>query len=368
MSNKNYFSLLVNEIEESEHGLLLKGIVHGSLQVYENCFLFNTTLKIFPVSIDEILKDSRSVDKVEEGEEVQLRLLNIDKGDVARFSALSSQAPQTTLDIKKDIENPYLLAVSYDYNLYYQDKAFMSLFVYLIVHGNYPVPVSMDKQPTQVSENQAKIEKDTNMKFLTLRRDQDGAAFIPLFTDKNTLSIDKLPESYRKGGLVMSFQDLVKFGMNADGLLLNPFGPKTIPLPKKFLQSILDNEAYQKEFKNKGKLKQVKGKKGKKLFFSIVEDNEETKLLKETLIAFARIHSQITRIDLLLQKDEDDDEMYLVVLQAPTSQQKDFYGQLNTALKPYCNKVSKLGFVDYAKASHLHEFLSKNAPIWPPLA
>jgi hypothetical protein len=98
----------------------------------------------------------------------------------------------------------------------------------LIRSANFIIPMQHEGPAEVLEDGKLKFNKDTKIRFLVMKT-PDGKQFLPLFTDM--IEFGKKPADELWNAAVFSYQDILKFVQDKDGIRINPHGQQIV-IPK----------------------------------------------------------------------------------------------------------------------------------------
>lgn len=368
------FTFLVEDTFQLEDGkgVVVVGNAHGTIAVNDAVYIMHAgsnTITLAEISGMES-SERKPIASVSDGP-VALRLVDIkDKKDVQKYSVLTSIRPQTQTDVNTAVENPSLLGLSMEYAKFSKDMEYLNLLIGEIVHAHFITPLYMNQEPEKSGDGSCTLHSGQTMGFLSLKDpDTEGKSLFPVFTDWGALSEWKnvFDEKHPARTLIVRFPDCTAITRKAgDGIVINPFGPMSIVLPDRLIQSIIGSDRYQSEFgENAGpQVKKVKAEKDTKIMVGLPRETPEVQNIKENLVIYARAQKDIRRVDLLLKMDEKNERTYLCIVDCPKESTEKHFGSIYNAIKPYASEIPIIDFTLYENADFVRDILDKNEPVY----
>lgn len=239
------FTMLVEDAKqlEGDKGIQLAGIVYGDIQLGDLVYFIFPNNMIMHSRIDgiEIGPDQNS--NTAKNQRVVLWFEEIkDINCVPKYTVLTSIHPQGSVSENSAVENPQLLGLSRDYHRLVKDPNYFNVFVFVLCHAYFLVPVKTTAEGTDASKVQFPALKEPNNK---------GKSLFPVFTD--WIAVVGWQQLFDEGrppkAVILRFPDIVNI-CKGNGMILNPFGPTAVALPDKLLEEIVNLEGYKQEFEN----------------------------------------------------------------------------------------------------------------------
>jgi len=242
------FYILTEDEKETrlESSVEVQGTVGGTIKTGDEIYIYRKDGKVIPSTVKALFTLGADESKNETQEasncraavqfEVDLEKAGFkDEAAVPMFSVITGIKPATG-DIKRaPVENPLLLGLTLSYNKYKENPEYLKTFLTALVQGRFAVPARDSGNNPQNGKKKLQI--------ITLKKNPDDTArTLPLFTDLAALSMGSkamFDEQHKPTIIVMNFAE-VKAHSEKDTLdvILNPFGPVGITIPKKMLDSI----------------------------------------------------------------------------------------------------------------------------------
>ena len=355
---KGRFTMLVKGCKD-EGSILLVGDVYGTVKKEDVTVLFKdgkvSHLKVAKL-IDSTGNDCESVTDAY----AKIGFENIDKGDDFKYALITNIDFQIESDVNKDVENPYILGLLYEYDNNYKDEDFINLFFREMVMSHYLLPVRMSEDFK--GSGSTVLKKDTKIDIYGIEL-QGGINALPVFTDWTALKnwSDKGPANWKMETIIESFPDIVGFLKGEGGFIINPYGPQSFYMNSESISSIVNSPGYQSQFGD-AKIETKVAKGGEKNFLGYPPDNEEVAAIKKRLVAFGNAHSEINLIDMMLRVDETGTKSYLIITDIDDSDVRKYYKDIYNSCRDLLREVVYLDFATLEQAD-----FAKNMMKQPPL-
>lgn len=115
-------------------------------------------------------------------------------------------------------------------------------------NAQFIVPMQHEGPVTQLEDGRMKFGKDTQIRFLVMKT-PDNKQYLPIFTDM--IEFSKKPADANWNAAVFSYQDILKFVQDKDGIRINPHGQQIV-IPKDRMM-VLEMAGHQADVMNKKK-------------------------------------------------------------------------------------------------------------------
>lgn len=239
------FTMLVEDARqlEDEQGIQLAGIVYGNIQLGDLVYFILPNNMIMYSRIDGIeIGAGQNANKAENQKVVLLfeDIKNINA--VPKYTVLTSIHPQDKPEEQSAVENPQLLGLSRDFHRLAKDQNYFNIFVYVLCHSYFLVPVKTPGADV--------VEGEGQVQFPALKDPKNPSkSMLPIFTD--WIAVVGWQELFEEGkppkAVILRFPDVVNI-CQGSGMILNPFGPTAVMIPGELLEQIVNVEGYKKEF------------------------------------------------------------------------------------------------------------------------
>ena len=239
------FTLVVEDAKqlEDEKGIQVAGILYGNIQLGDLVYFILPNNMIMYSRIDGIEIGAGQNANKAENQRVVLLFEDIkDINCVPKYTVLTSIHPQDRAEESSAVENPQLLGLSRDYHRLVKDPNYFNVFVYVLCHAYFLVPVKTNGESA-----------DAQIQFPALRDPVDEKKSIfPVFSD--WYAIAGWQQIFEEGkppkAVILRFPDVVNI-CKGSGVMLNPFGPTAVMLQDKLIEEITNLDGYKLEFENK---------------------------------------------------------------------------------------------------------------------
>lgn len=357
---------------QDNQGAIVAGILYGEVQKEDAVYVIYPNGTIALTKVDGIEVGPGQEALRAENQKVTIRLNDLKEGkQVPKYTVLTSIRPQTTVDVNTSIENPQLLALSMDYPRWSKDMTYFNLLIYVICHAHFVVPISLNREPVNNGNTAVTFQKETQIRFPSLQDPTDKSRPIfPIFTDWRALSSWKnlFDEKHPAKSMVMSFPDVVGVSKKS-GVVINPFGPTAVTLPKEMIERIVNMEGYKQEFVEKRQegVKKIEMSKEAKIVVGVPKETNEIKLIKDALITYAKSNREIKRVDFLLKMDEKKEKAYLCIVDCPEEQAEKLFQSMYKAAAPYFGEIKLMEFLISGKTQLAKDVANEKSCIYEEL-
>lgn len=239
------FTMLAEKVIllEGGQGIQVTGVIYGNLQLDDLVYFILPNNMIMYSRVDGIeIGEGQSAGKAE-NQGVVLFFKDIkDVNCVPKYTVLTSIHPQDRTEEQATVENPHLLGLSRDFHRLSGDSEYFNIFIYVLCHAYFLVPVKTPEGGGKEMEGQ--------VQFPSLKDPKNpNKTLFPVFTDWLTLVGWQalFEEGKPPKAVVLRFPEAVNI-CKGSGMILNPFGPTAIMISDKLIEQIVNVEGYKKEF------------------------------------------------------------------------------------------------------------------------
>lgn len=258
----NRFTYVVEETFPltGKWGTIVVGDVHGKVTVGDELYILSPVGNTFTKARLDGIEVNDTPVKTAENQGASLRFGSM-QGDkkIPKYSVISNIPPQQKLDINVAVENPFLLGFIAAYQKLRKSKSFLNILIFHVVHSYLLAPIHTDSEPVDRGDGRSGFKPGTKIRFLSVsnQSSQNTHAF-PVFTHWGAVAKWKnvFDENHPPRTMILRFPecvDIISKTENNDGIVINPFGPVALHLPRTLIDGIINSPGYQKEFGNKGK-------------------------------------------------------------------------------------------------------------------
>ncbi|MBQ6695838.1 MAG: enhanced serine sensitivity protein SseB C-terminal domain-containing protein [Lachnospiraceae bacterium] len=360
------FTLMVEEchkINEDTEAIIV-GNLKGTIRKGDTVYVIHPSGRVGITKVQDLEVGPGRATEEATDEKVALTLTDIkDKNVVPRFTVLTSIRPLPYgEEINKDtkVENPWLLGLSMDYAQWVQDNNYLNILIFVICHTNFVVPVSVTPNPNGGNE--------PLLRFPSLQNPADRTQNVfPVFTDDAAL--DKwegiFDENHPKNTTNLKFPEILSI-CNGTGMVINPFGPTPILLSPQQISQIVNMEGYKQEFgaKEGENVQKAPMEQGANVMVGVPKENEEIRMIKEAIVAFAQQTAEIKRVDFLLKVDIKQERAYMCVVDCEEELAPTLFNSIYQAAAPYFKEVQRMEFLLHGKSKIAVDAVSEKSVIY----
>ena len=285
-----------------------------------------------------------------------------------QYAVITDIPYQIEANVHQAVENPYLLGLSRVFFERQGEGEFLNLFFRELVRSHYLVAIETDgSQP--MGEKDGSVTLKAGMKLTIPHVTMDrGESALPVFTDWFALGamdqqMEALNQQKEAGGkretMIAGFPQIVSMLTKGEGFVINPYGPQLFYVSPELIHNLMSSPGYQSEF-GKAKVQSVEVKKDTEVLLGYPEENEEVEALHRRLISFAKTHSEIAMLDMLLKSDPDGTKSYLIIVDMPEEHCHECFKEIYESCRDLLHRVPYMDFVtlqrgDFAKGARTEE-------------
>ena len=389
------FYLLADEISkfepEEEGNIMVTGNLRGKISCGDEIMVYQEGGRCNKVTVRSIKNDSR--EKMEQAEDMRVEL-EVTRGDIPEADSPDGQASRpisrfadlTKGEPKKGRKTPRLLGLMIEYSRFPGDKEFFGSMMDAVINSELVMPI-------QVMQGEGGKNK---INFVGLRnKERDNGMLVPAFTDTDTFNRSlkqgfKVNDKAGKlGVLVLDFARACAIGRTDanDGLVINPFGPVTITLPKALLTDITKSAAFKNTYGEKAadmNIAQALSGEGtpgstlnvasvpqerRKFIISQPKEEGEFKFIAGAIRHYGDTHADIGKIAVFLSYPEDNpkDRNYVCIVDCPEDKINDIFPDIAKTLKPYMKSVKGVQFQLFSRGRFADGFFKQHPWIYSKL-
>ncbi|MBF1029687.1 MAG: SseB family protein, partial [Lachnospiraceae bacterium] len=242
-----------------------------------------------------------------------------------KYAVITDIPYQIEANVHQAVENPYLLGLSRVFFERQGEGEFLNLFFRELVRSHYLVAIETDgSQP--MGEKDGSVTLKAGMKLTIPHVTMDrGESALPVFTDWFALgAMDQQMEAlnqqkeagWKRETMIAGFPQIVSMLTKGEGFVINPYGSQLFYVSPELIHNLMSSPGYQSEF-GEAKVQSVEVKKDAEVLLGYPKENEEVEALHRRLISFAKSHSDIAMLDMLLKTDETGPSSYLIIVDMP---------------------------------------------------
>ena len=279
-----------------------------------------------------------------------------------QYAVITDIPYQIEANVHQAVENPYLLGLSRVFFEKQGEGEFLNLFFRELVRSHYLVAIETDgSQP--MGEKDGSVTLKAGMKLTIPHVTMDrGESALPVFTDWFALGamdqqMEALNQQKEAGGkretMIAGFPQIVSMLTKGEGFVINPYGPQLFYVSPELIHNLMSSPGYQSEF-GEAKVQSVEVKKDAEVLLGYPKENEEVEALHRRLISFAKTHSEIAMLDMLLKSDPDGTKSYLIIVDMPEEHCHECFKAIYESCRDLLHRVPYMDFVtlqrgDFAK-------------------
>ena len=285
-----------------------------------------------------------------------------------KYAVITDIPYQIEANVHQAVENPYLLGLSRVFFERQGEGEFLNLFFRELVRSHYLVAIETDGS-LPIGEKDGSVTLKAGMKItiphVTMER---GESALPVFTDWFALgAMDQQMEAmnqqmeagWKRETMIAGFPQIVSMLTKGEGFVINPYGPQLFYVSPELIHNLMSSPGYQSEF-GEAKVQSVEVKKDTEVLLGYPEENEEVEALHRRLISFAKTHSEIAMLDMLLKRDESGTTSYLIIVDMPEEHCHECFKEIYESCRDLLHRVPYMDFVtlqrgDFAKGARTEE-------------
>ena len=278
-----------------------------------------------------------------------------------KYAVITDIPYQIEANVHQAVENPYLLGLSRVFFERQGEGEFLNLFFRELVRSHYLVAIETDGNLTQVGKD-GSVTLKAGMKLTIPHVTMDrGESALPVFTDWFALgAMDRQMEAgWKRETMIAGFPQIVSMLTKGEGFVINPYGPQLFYVSPELIHNLMSSPGYQSEF-GEAKVQSVEVKKDAEVLLGYPKENEEVEALHRRLISFAKTHSEIAMLDMLLKRDESGTTSYLIIVDMPEEHCHECFKEIYESCRDLLHRVPYMDFVtlqrgDFAKGARTEE-------------
>jgi len=279
-----------------------------------------------------------------------------------QYAVITDIPYQIEANVHQAVENPYLLGLSCVFFEKQGEGEFLNLFFRELVRSHYLVVIETDGSLPK-GEKDETVTLKAGMKITIPHVTMDrGESALPVFTDWFALgAMDQQMESmnqqmeagWKRETMIAGFPQIVSMLTKGEGFVINPYGPQLFYVSPELIHNLMSSPGYQSEF-GEAKVQSVEVKKDTEVLLGYPKKNEEVEALHRRLISFAKTHSEIAMLDMLLKRDESGTTSYLIIVDMPEEHCHECFKEIYESCRDLLHRVPYMDFVtlqrgDFAK-------------------
>ena len=285
-----------------------------------------------------------------------------------KYAVITDIPYQIEANVHQAVENPYLLDLSRVFFERQGEGEFLNLFFRELVRSHYLVAIETDGS-LPMGEKDGSVTLKAGMKLTIPHVTMDrGESALPVFTDWFALGAmdqqmgamnQQMEAGWKRETMIAGFPQIVSMLTKGEGFVINPYGPQLFYVSPTLIHNLMSSPGYQSEF-GEAKVQSVEVKKDTEVLLGYPEENEEVEALHRRLISFAKTHSEIAMLDMLLKRDESGTTSYLIIVDMPEEHCHECFKEIYESCRDILHRVPYMDFVtlqrgDFAKGARTEE-------------
>ena len=358
----------------------VEGQLFGKAKAGEKVYALHRDGNISHLTLMKIEKSVSFVEqaKKEEQEETsetqgqrRVKLFFSRKGALSpdwKYAVITDIPYQIEANVNQAVENPYLLGLSRVFFGRQGEGEFLNLFFRELVRSHYLVAIETDGS-LPMGEKDGSVTLKAGMKLTIPHVTMDrGESALPVFTDWFALGAmdqqmgamnQQMEAGWKRETMIAGFPQIVSMLTKGEGFVINPYGPQLFYVSPTLIHNLMSSPGYQSEF-GEAKVQSVEVKKDTEVLLGYPEKNEEVEALHRRLISFAKTHSEIAMLDMLLKSDPDGTKSYLIIMDMPEEHCHERFKEIYESCRDLLHRVPYMDFVtlqrgDFAKGVRTEE-------------
>ena len=263
-----------------------------------------------------------------------------------KYAVITDIPYQIEANVNQAVENPYLLGLSRVFFERQGEGEFLNLFFRELVRSHYLVAIETDGS-LPIGEKDGSVTLKAGMKLTIPHVTMDrGESALPVFTDWFALgAMDRQMEAgWKRETMIAGFPQIVSMLTKGEGFVINPYGPQLFYVSPELIHNLMSSPGYQSEF-GEAKVQSVEVKKDAEVLLGYPKENEEVEALHRRLIFFAKTHSEITMLDMLLKSDPGGTKSYLIIVDMPEEHCHECFKEIYESCRDLLHRVPYMDFV-----------------------
>ena len=281
-----------------------------------------------------------------------------------QYAVVTNIPYQIEANVNQAVENPYLLGLSCVFFERQGEGEFLNLFFRELVRSHYLVVIETERGLPK-GEKDGTVTLKAGMKITIPHVTMDrGESALPVFTDWFALGAmdqqmgamnQQMEAGWKRETMIAGFPQIVSMLTKGEGFVINPYGPQLFYVSPELIHNLMSSPGYQSEF-GEAKVQSVEVKKDTEVLLGYPEKNEEVEALHRRLISFAKTHSEIAMLDMLLKSDTDGTKSYLIIVDMPEEHCHECFKEIYESCRDLLHRVPYMDFVtlqrgDFAKGA-----------------
>ena len=279
-----------------------------------------------------------------------------------QYAVITDIPYQIEANVHQAVENPYLLGLSCVFFEKQGEGEFLNLFFRELVRSHYLVVIETEGGLPK-GEKDETVTLKAGMKITIPHVTMDrGESALPVFTDWFALGAmdqqmgamnQQMEAGWKRETMIAGFPQIVSMLTKGEGFVINPYGPQLFYVSPELIHNLMSSPGYQSEF-GEAKVQSVEVKKDTEVLLGYPKKNEEVEALHRRLISFAKVHSEISMLDMLIKSDSDGTTSYLIIVDMPEEHCHECFKEIYESCRDLLHRVPYMDFVtlqrgDFAK-------------------
>ena len=270
-----------------------------------------------------------------------------------QYAVVTNIPYQIEANVNQAVENPYLLGLSCVFFEKQGEGEFLNLFFRELVRSHYLVAIETDGSLPK-GEKDGTVTLKAGMKITIPHVTMDrGESALPVFTDWFALgAMDQqmgvmnlqMEAGWKRETTIAGFPQIVSMLTKGEGFVINPYGPQLFYVSPELIHNLMSSPGYQSEF-GEAKVQSVEVKKDTEVLLGYPEENEEVEALHRRLISFAKVHSEISMLDMLIKSDPDGTKSYLIIVDMPEEHCHECFKEIYESCRDLLHRIPYMDFV-----------------------
>ena len=270
-----------------------------------------------------------------------------------QYAVITDIPYQIEANVNQAVENPYLLGLSRVFFERQGEGEFLNLFFRELVRSHYLVAIETDGS-LPIGEKDGSVTLKAGMKLTIPHVTMDrGESALPVFTDWFALGAmdrqmramnQQMEAGWKRETMIAGFPQIVSMLTKGEGFVINPYGPQLFYVSPELIHNLMSSPGYQSEF-GKARVQSMEVKKDAEVLLGYPKDNEEVEALHRRLISFAKTHSEIAMLDMLLKRDESGTTSYLIIVDMPEEHCHECFKEIYESCRDLLHRVPYMDFV-----------------------
>ena len=376
-AERTRFTLMVESYATVEEDRLsVEGQLFGNAKEWEKAYALHrdgTISHLTIMKIEESTTFAEQVKKEEQEETIETPETQVVRSVKLFFSRKEALSPdwqyavitdipyQIEANVNQAVENPYLLGLSRVFFERQGEGEFLNLFFRELVRSHYLVAIETDGS-LPMGEKDGSVTLKAGMKITIPHVTMDrGESALPVFTDWFALgAMDQQMEAgWKRETMIAGFPQIVSMLTKGEGFVINPYGPQLFYVSPELIHNLMSSPGYKSEF-GEAKVQSVEVKKDTEVLMGYPKKNEEVEALQRRLISFAKTHSDIAMLDMLLKRDESGTTSYLIIVDMLEEHCHECFKEIYESCRDLLHRVPYMDFVtlqrgDFTKGARTEE-------------